>query len=67
MVVYAGAAGLVLNSTPGSRKAAILEAVDRLEAGGSTAGAAGLQLAYKIARDNFTPGGNNRIILAHRR
>ncbi|HEX7118410.1 MAG TPA: VWA domain-containing protein [Longimicrobiales bacterium] len=64
IVVYAGAAGLVLPSTPGSEKAAILEAIDRLEAGGSTAGGAGIRLAYDIARKNFVRGGNNRVILA---
>ncbi|MGE0351592.1 MAG: von Willebrand factor type A domain-containing protein [Gemmatimonadales bacterium] len=64
IVVYAGAAGLVLPSTPGSRKAEILDAIDRLEAGGSTAGGAGIRLAYEVARRNFLPGGNNRVILA---
>ncbi|MEZ0336091.1 MAG: von Willebrand factor type A domain-containing protein [Gemmatimonadales bacterium] len=64
IVVYAGAAGLVLPSTPGSDKAAILHALDRLEAGGSTAGGAGLRLAYEIARQHYTREGNNRVILA---
>ncbi len=64
IVVYAGNAGLVLPSTPGDRKEKILEAIDRLEAGGSTAGGAGIQLAYKIARENFKEEGNNRVILA---
>jgi Ca-activated chloride channel family protein len=64
IVVYAGAAGLVLPSTPGTRKAEILEAIDRLEAGGSTAGGAGLRLAYDVAREHFLPEGNNRVILA---
>jgi Ca-activated chloride channel family protein len=64
IVVYAGAAGLVLESTPGNRKEAILAAIDNLEAGGSTAGGAGLKLAYKEAEKNFIKGGNNRIILA---
>jgi len=64
IVVYAGQAGLVLPSTPGSDKAAILSAIDRLEAGGSTAGGAGIQLAYDVARRNFMPEGNNRVILA---
>jgi Ca-activated chloride channel homolog len=63
MAVYAGAAGLVLPSTPGSDKAAILEALDRLQAGGSTAGAEGIVLAYETARKNFIAGGNNRIVL----
>ncbi len=64
IVVYAGAAGLVLPSTPGNDRATILAAIDRLEAGGSTAGGAGLQLAYQIARENFFVEGNNRVILA---
>jgi Ca-activated chloride channel homolog len=64
LVVYAGAAGCVLPSTSGAQKAKILEALDNLNAGGSTAGGAGIQLAYKIAKDNFVKGGNNRIILA---
>lgn len=64
MVVYAGAAGLVLESTPGSEKADILAALDKLQSGGSTAGGAGLKLAYKVAQDNFIEEGNNRIILA---
>lgn len=64
IVVYAGAAGMVLDSTPGSEKRAILDALERLEAGGSTAGGAGLRLAYQIAKENFKEGGNNRIILA---
>ncbi len=64
MVVYAGAAGVVLESTPGNRKEAIMQALDNLQAGGSTAGGAGLMLAYKIAEKNFIKGGNNRIILA---
>lgn len=64
IVVYAGAAGLVLPPTLGNQKARILEAIDRLEAGGSTAGGAGIQLAYQVARDNFQSEGNNRVILA---
>jgi Ca-activated chloride channel homolog len=64
IVVYAGAAGLVLESTPGNRKGAIMAAIDNLEAGGSTAGGAGLKLAYAEAEKNFIKGGNNRIILA---
>lgn len=63
IVVYAGAAGVVLESTPGSNKQKIIEALDNLSAGGSTAGGAGIQLAYKIASENFIKGGNNRIIL----
>ncbi len=64
IVVYAGAAGLVLEPTAGSDKGIILDALDRLEAGGSTAGGAGLQLAYDIAQRYHVEGGNNRIILA---
>ncbi len=64
MVVYAGAAGLVLPPTRGDDKRKIIEALDKLEAGGSTAGGAGIKLAYKIAQENFIEGGNNRIILA---
>ncbi len=64
IVVYAGAAGLVLESTSGNRKEAIMAAIDNLEAGGSTAGGAGLKLAYREAEKNFVKGGNNRIILA---
>ena len=63
IVVYAGAAGLVLPSTSGADKATILEAIDRLEAGGSTAGGAGLRLAYDVAGRTL-PEGNNRLILA---
>ncbi len=64
MVVYAGAAGLVLPSTPGNDRQKIVSAIDALEAGGSTAGAAGIKLAYQTARENFAEGGNNRVILA---
>jgi Ca-activated chloride channel family protein len=64
IVVYAGNAGLVLPSTSGSKKETILEAITRLEAGGSTAGGAGLRLAYNVAQENFIRGGNNRVILA---
>lgn len=64
IVVYAGAAGCVLESTPGSEKEKIWDALDRLNSGGSTAGAAGIQLAYKIAQQNLIKDGNNRIILA---
>jgi Ca-activated chloride channel homolog len=64
IVVYAGAAGLVLPSTPGSDKATILAALDRLEAGGTTAGGAGLRLAYEVARQHYARDGNNRVILA---
>ena len=64
IVVYAGASGLVLPSTSGSDQEAILSALERLEAGGSTNGGEGLALAYKIARKNFIAGGVNRVILA---
>ena len=64
IVVYAGAAGLVLPPTSGDQKDRILKALYNLRAGGSTAGGAGINLAYKIARDNFIPDGNNRVILA---
>jgi Ca-activated chloride channel family protein len=64
LAVYAGAAGLVLEPTSGENKEEILEAIDRLEAGGSTAGGAGLRLAYDVARRHFVEGGNNRVILA---
>jgi Ca-activated chloride channel family protein len=64
IVVYAGAAGLVLPSTAGQEKAAILAALDRLSAGGSTNGGAGIELAYRIAAENFVDGGVNRVILA---
>jgi Ca-activated chloride channel family protein len=64
IVVYAGAAGLVLPATSGADKPKILEAISRLEAGGSTAGGAGLKLAYDIAKEHHLRTGNNRVILA---
>lgn len=64
IVVYAGAAGLVLPSTSGKEKNEILSAIEKLEAGGSTAGGQGIQLAYQVARQNWIPKGNNRVILA---
>ncbi|OFY25125.1 MAG: hypothetical protein A2W98_07070 [Bacteroidetes bacterium GWF2_33_38] len=64
IVVYAGAAGLVLEPTSGNEKAKILEALDRLNAGGSTAGGDGIKLAYKVAKESFIAEGNNRVILA---
>jgi Ca-activated chloride channel family protein len=64
IVVYAGAAGVVLPSTPGNQKEKITEALDNLQAGGSTAGGEGIVLAYKTAKDNFLKEGNNRVILA---
>ncbi|HMR81775.1 MAG TPA: von Willebrand factor type A domain-containing protein [Niabella sp.] len=63
IVVYAGSAGLVLPSTDGNDKTKIKEAIDALQAGGSTAGGAGIKLAYKVAQDNFIKNGNNRIVL----
>ena len=64
IVVYAGAAGLVLEPTPGTQKDKMLAAINNLQSGGSTAGGAGLRLAYKTAEKNFIENGNNRIILA---
>lgn len=64
IVVYAGAAGVVLESTSGDKKETIISAIERLEAGGSTAGGEGIELAYKIAKENYIKGGNNRVILA---
>lgn len=64
IVVYAGNSGLVLPSTSCSEKEEILKALDNLKAGGSTAGGAGLKLAYKVAQQNFITDGNNRIVLA---
>lgn len=61
IVVYAGAAGIVLEPT--SDKIRIKQALDQLEAGGSTAGGAGIKLAYRTAKQNFEKGGNNRVIL----
>jgi len=64
MVVYAGASGIVLPPTPGNCKADILAALQQLQAGGSTNGAAGIQLAYQLAQQNFIENGVNRVILA---
>ncbi|MEI8011789.1 MAG: von Willebrand factor type A domain-containing protein [Candidatus Omnitrophota bacterium] len=64
IVVYAGYAGKVLDTTSGYDKEAILSAIDNLQAGGSTAGNEGIQLAYRTARESFIRGGNNRVILA---
>lgn len=64
IVVYAGSAGMVLPSTPGDEGIRIKEALNQLSAGGSTAGGRGIELAYKIAADNFIKEGNNRVILA---
>ena len=64
IVVYAGASGMVLPSTPGDQKPRLLRALDHLEAGGSTNGGAGIELAYDTAVDHFIEGGTNRVILA---
>ena len=64
IVVYAGAAGLVLPSTPGNEPQKIKDAISQLSAGGSTAGGEGIRLAYQIAQENFRKDGNNRVILA---
>lgn len=64
IVVYAGSAGMVLPSTSGDKKEKILEAIAKLEAGGSTAGGQGIELAYSIAKENYAERANNRVILA---
>ena len=64
IVTYAGSAGLVLPSTSGADKDRILEAIEALHSGGSTAGGAGIVLAYDVAKQNFIDGGVNRVILA---
>ena len=64
IVTYAGSAGTVLEPTKASDKAAILSALDRLEAGGSTAGEAGIREAYRLAESSFVEGGVNRVMLA---
>ena len=64
IVVYAGSSGLVLPTTSGDQKDRIHEAIARLSAGGSTNGASGISLAYKVAQEQFVPGGINRVILA---
>ncbi|MBN2536360.1 MAG: VWA domain-containing protein [Spirochaetales bacterium] len=64
IVVYAGAAGLVLSPTPGDEKAVIKNALEQLSAGGSTAGGEGIRLAYKTAKQYYNEKGNNRVILA---
>jgi Ca-activated chloride channel homolog len=64
MVVYAGASGLVLPSTSCMNKAQVMSAIDQLQAGGSTNGGAGIQLAYDVAAQNFIKNGTNRVILA---
>ncbi len=64
IVVYAGAAGVVLEPTSGSDKTKIINALNNLEAGGSTAGGQGIELAYQLAEKHFKKNGNNRVILA---
>ncbi len=64
LVVYAGAAGVVLPPTTGDKKLTIRRALDRLQAGGSTAGGAGIEQAYALAQERFDPQGANRVILA---
>ncbi|HSR67575.1 MAG TPA: von Willebrand factor type A domain-containing protein [Acidobacteriota bacterium] len=64
IVTYAGSAGLVLPSTPGSRSEQIAQAIERLRSGGSTAGASGIRLAYQTARQHFIEDGINRVLLA---
>lgn len=64
IVVYAGSAGVVLPPTSIAEKGKIIKALDQLEAGGSTAGGAGIELAYKLAEENFIKSGNNRVVLA---
>lgn len=64
LVVYAGSAGAVLEPTPAKEKQKILDALNRLQAGGSTAGAQGIDLAYKLAEQNFDKDAVNRIVLA---
>ncbi|MCU7617136.1 von Willebrand factor type A domain-containing protein [Chryseobacterium sp. PBS4-4] len=64
IVVYAGSAGTVLEPTSAAEKVTILKALDQLQAGGSTAGGEGIELAYKLAKESFIKGGNNRVVLA---
>ncbi|WP_139423114.1 vWA domain-containing protein [Chryseobacterium mulctrae] len=64
IVVYAGSAGMVLPPTSAKEKGKIIEALDKLQAGGSTAGGHGIELAYKLAQENFIKNGNNRVIIA---
>ncbi|WP_338140822.1 VWA domain-containing protein [uncultured Flavobacterium sp.] len=64
IVVYAGSAGVVLEPTSGDEKEEILAAFDNLSAGGSTAGGEGIELAYKLAQENFIKEGNNRVVIA---
>lgn len=64
IVVYAGSAGVVLDPTSGDKKDDIINAFDRLNAGGSTAGGEGIELAYQLAQQNFIKEGNNRVVIA---
>lgn len=64
IVTYAGYESVILDGMPGNETAAIVSALDSLEAGGSTAGAAGIEKAYQLAQRHYIPGGNNRVILA---
>ncbi len=64
LAVYAGAAGMVMGSTPGDQKATIMQAIDNLSAGGSTNGGAGIKLAYSLAQQHFIKGGINRVVIA---
>lgn len=64
ILVYAGSSGMVLPPTSGFQKEKILQAIDNLRAGGSTAGAAGIKLAYETAKENYNENSNNRVILA---
>ncbi|UUF15270.1 MULTISPECIES: vWA domain-containing protein [Flavobacterium] len=64
IVVYAGSAGVVLSPTSGDEKDEIMDAFDKLSAGGSTAGGEGIELAYKLAQENFIKEGNNRVVIA---
>ncbi|WP_343695899.1 VWA domain-containing protein [Flavobacterium sp.] len=64
IVVYAGSAGVVLEPTSGDNKDEIMDAFDKLSAGGSTAGGEGIELAYKLAQENFIKEGNNRVVIA---
>ncbi len=64
LVAYAGAAGTVLEATPGNKKAKIMEAIDALSAGGSTHGSAGIKRAYALAEENMIEGGINRVLIA---
>lgn len=64
IVVYAGSAGVVLSPTSVAEKGKIIKALDQLQAGGSTAGGAGIELAYKLAQENYIKAGNNRVVLA---